>query len=214
MKKLRKKDFDTKTPEEKIEILDEIIQKNDKKIKFREEFIKFSPLWCKIHLLIPAITLIGTITSCIIPVPGFLESVYSYIFYAWVYSIAIIGTCSIIIPTRLVMSKTLKNLKNKNENMKETRKQVSLSKIKTGEQQIKLLETERPKQEKTWDDVMYTEEEIKQYMQMPESPAPFNPETIFGTDENTEEQTDSLQNEISGPRLVKKLMPPKNKENK
>lgn len=99
------KDFDKKTQEEKIEILDKMIEKNTKKIKFREEFIKFSPLWCKIHLLIPALTLVGTVASCIIPIPGLIESLYSYIFYAWVYSIAIVGACSIIIPTKLVMSK-------------------------------------------------------------------------------------------------------------
>lgn len=68
-------------------------------------------------------------------------------------------------------------------------------------------ETKTDSKTKTWDDVLYTEEEIHQYMQMPESPVPFNPETIFGTDENIEEQTDNLQNEQSGPRLVKKRKP-------
>ena len=33
--------------------------------------------------------------------------------------------------------------------------------------------------EKTWDDLLYTEEEIRLYMK--EAPAPFDPETIFGT---------------------------------
>ena len=65
--------------------------------------------------------------------------------------------------------------------------------------------------EKTWEDLMYTEEEIKHYI--PESPAPFNPETIFGTNENVETQTDNLHQEISGPRLVKKRIPPKNNNN-
>ena len=65
---------------------------------------------------------------------------------------------------------------------------------------------------KTWDDVLYTEEEIHQYMQMPEAPTPFNPETIFGIDKNTEEQIDNLQNEQRGPRLVKKLTPSRNTE--
>lgn len=54
---------------------------------------------------------------------------------------------------------------------------------------------------KTWDDVLYTEEEIHQYVQMPESPAPFNPETIFDSDEPVKEQ--------SGPTLVKRRIPPK-----
>lgn len=204
MKGLRKKDFDTKTSEEKIEILDKMIEKNDKKIKVREEFIKFSPSWCKFNLLIPAITLIGTITSCIIPIPGLIESIFSYILCAWVYSIAIIVTCSIIITTRLVMSKTIKNLKSKGENMREIREQVNLSKTKIDEPEIKFLCIDQSKQEKTWDDVMLTEEEVHQYMQMADSPASFNPETIFGTNDNVEEQTDNLQYEQSGPRLVKK----------
>lgn len=65
---------------------------------------------------------------------------------------------------------------------------------------------EQSKQEKTWDDVLYTEEEIHQYMQMPEAPAPFNPETIFGSNEPVKEQ--------SGPVLTKKLTPPRNTGNK
>ena len=65
---------------------------------------------------------------------------------------------------------------------------------------------EQSKQEKTWDDVLYTEEEIHQYMQISESPAPFNPETIFGSNEPVKEQ--------SGPVLTKKLIPPRNTGNK
>lgn len=60
--------------------------------------------------------------------------------------------------------------------------------------------------EKTWDDVLYTEDEIHKYMQMPEAPAPFNPETIFGLNEPVKEQ--------SGPVLVKKKTPPRNTGNK
>ena len=56
---------------------------------------------------------------------------------------------------------------------------------------------------KTWDDVLYTEEEIHQYVQMPESPAPFNPETIFSSNEPVKEQ--------SGPVLTKKLALPKSR---
>jgi hypothetical protein len=62
---------------------------------------------------------------------------------------------------------------------------------------------EQPKKEKTWDDVLYIEEEMQQYMQMPESQAPFNPETIFSSNEPIKEQ--------SGPRLVKRRIPPKHK---
>ena len=63
-----------------------------------------------------------------------------------------------------------------------------------------------PKKEKTWGDVLYTEEEIHQYMQIPESPAPFNPETIFVSNEPVKEQ--------SGHVLTKKKTPPRNTENK
>lgn len=62
---------------------------------------------------------------------------------------------------------------------------------------------EQSKQEKTWDDVLYTEEEIHQYMQMPEAQAPFNPETIFGSNEPVKEQSE--------PVLVKRRIPPKHK---
>lgn len=65
---------------------------------------------------------------------------------------------------------------------------------------------EQSKQEKTWDDVLYTEEEIHQYMQMPEAQAPFNPETIFGVNDNIEEQR--------GLVLTKKKNPPRNTRRK
>ena len=105
-----------------------------------------------------------------------------------------------------ILQNRIKNIQSKIEKLES----IELSKNKSiNESERIFLGMEQPKKEKTWDDVLYTEEEIHQYMQMPESPAPFNPETIFGTDENTEEQTDSLQNEISGPILIKKKTPPK-----
>ncbi len=69
----------------------------------------------------------------------------------------------------------------------------------------KPTESEDKSKEKTRDDFMYTEEEIK----TPELPAQFNSETILGKDKNTEEQTDNLQTNQSDPRLVKKRIPPK-----
>ncbi len=39
---------------------------------------------------------------------------------------------------------------------------------------------------------------------MQESPAPFKPETIFGNNEDIEEQTDSLQQSSNGHSLVRK----------
>lgn len=110
-----------------------------------------------------------------------------------------------------ILQNRIKNIQSKIEKLES----IELSKNKSiNESERIFLGIEQPKKGKTWDDVLYTEEEIHQYMQMPESPAPFNPETIFGTDENTEEQTDSLQNEISGPILVKKKTPPRNTGNK
>ena len=66
--------------------------------------------------------------------------------------------------------------------------------------------------EKTWDDLLYTEEEIRLYMK--EAPAPFDLETIFATSEKVEEQTDNLQKELNESRLVKRLTPSKNNGNK
>lgn len=66
--------------------------------------------------------------------------------------------------------------------------------------------------EKTWDDLLYTEEEIRLYMK--EAPAPFDPKTIFTTSEEVEEQTDNLQKELNESRLVKRLTPSKNNGNK
>lgn len=65
---------------------------------------------------------------------------------------------------------------------------------------------------KSWNDVMYTEEKIRHYTS--ESPAPFNPETIFNTEANSEDQTNGIQQEQSGPRLVKKRILPQNRGNK
>lgn len=65
--------------------------------------------------------------------------------------------------------------------------------------------------EKTWDDLLYTEKEIKLYTQ--ESPAPFNPKTIFTNVENTEEPINDTQCELNGPRLVRKLTQQKNNSN-
>lgn len=55
------------------------------------------------------------------------------------------------------------------------------------------------KKEKTWDDLLLTEEEIKIYMQ--KGTIPFDSKTIFGT---TDEQKEQVQSEPNGPRLIKK----------
>lgn len=143
------------------------------------------------------------------------SSTYTYIL--------LISSLAVFIPTTLIDLTIAidggykKILQNRIENIQSKIKKLEsfeLSKNKSiNESERIFLGIEQPKKEKTWDDVLYTEE-IHQYMQMPEAPAPFNTETIFGIDENTEEQIDNLQNEQSGPRLVKKLTPPRNTGNK
>ena len=144
------------------------------------------------------------------------SSTYTYIL--------LISSLAVFIPTTLIALTIAidggykKILQNRIENIQSKIKKLEsfeLSKNKSiNESERIFLGIEQPKKEKTCDDVLYTEEEIHQYMQMPEAPAPFNPETIFGIDENTEEQIDNLQNEQSGPVLVKKKTPPRNTGNK
>lgn len=69
--------------------------------------------------------------------------------------------------------------------------------LKETEHRLKEINWQKSDKEKTWDDVMYTEEEIHHYIQMSESPAPFNPETVFGKDETMEKKT--------GKKLVRTL---------
>lgn len=70
--------------------------------------------------------------------------------------------------------------KNINESLEDT-----YQKLKEYEKELtEIIERTKYKEidierEKTWEDLFYTEEEIKLHMQ--ETPAPFNPETIFGT---------------------------------
>lgn len=138
------KDFDLKTNSDKNELLDELENKNNKKIKFREDFVHFSPSWCKFHMIIPLLTLIATIASCIVPVTGFLEYVYPFIIYSWVYSFAIIGTCILIIPLRFLASKSVNRLKCANETINDEKKKLELSDKKNDD---KVLEVEFSKNE-------------------------------------------------------------------
>lgn len=55
-----------------------------------------------------------------------------------------------------------------------------------------------------WDDILYTEEEIHQYMEMSESPASFNPETIFGTNESVREDYELTESKEFLPKTRKK----------
>lgn len=137
-------------------------------------------------------TYIFLISSCAITIPIFLFDLAT----------AVSGGYKNILQTRI------KNIQNKIEKLEPIEKEKN--KI-MNEHEINFLGIEQPKQEKNWNSILYTENEIKQYIQMPESPAPFNPETIFKTNTTTEEETNNLQYELDGPRLVKKFRPQKKK---
>lgn len=137
------------------------------------------------------------------------SSTYTYILL--ISSLAIFIPSALIDLTIAIDGEFKKILQNRIKNIQSKIAKLEAEKTKEnkfeqGQSRIFLGIEERPKQEKTWNDVLYTEEEIHQYMQMPESPAPFNQETIFGSNEPVKEQ--------SGPRLVKKLTPPRNTGNK
>ena len=93
--------------------------------------------------------------------------------------------------------------KNKEENLDENIEKLTNELVELGyslketEHRLKQITLQKSDKEKTWDDLMYTEEEIHNYMQQSESPAPFNPETIFGEDESMEKKT--------GKKLVRTL---------
>ena len=135
--------------------------------------------------------------------------VMNCIFYSTYTYVLLISSLAVYIPIALVnltiaidggYKKILQNRIKKMQN-----KVAKLEKDKTNkknfekEQERIFLGVEQPKEEKTWDDVLYTEDEIHQYIQMPEAPAPFNPETIFGSSEPVKEQ--------GGPVLTKKKTP-------
>lgn len=97
------------------------------------------------------------------------------------------------------------SIENKYQKLKEYERELTEIIERTNYQEKNI------EKEKTWDDLFYTEEEIKLYTQ--ESPAPFNPETIFTNVENAEEPIDDLQYELNRPRLVRKLTQQKNNSN-
>ena len=97
------------------------------------------------------------------------------------------------------------SIENKYQKLKEYERELTEIIERTNYQEKNI------EKEKTWDDLFYTEEEIKLYTQ--ESPAPFNPKTIFTNVENTEEPIDDTQCELNGPRLVRKLTQQKNNSN-
>lgn len=97
------------------------------------------------------------------------------------------------------------SIENKYQKLKEYERELTEIIERTNYQEKNI------EKEKTWDDLFYTEEEIKLYTQ--ESPAPFNPKTIFTNVENAEEPIDDTQCELNGPRLVRKLTQQKTNSN-
>ena len=97
------------------------------------------------------------------------------------------------------------SIENKYQKLKEYERELTEIIERTNYQEKNI------EKEKNWDDLFYTEEEIKLYTQ--ESPAPFNPKTIFTNVENAEESIDDTQCELNGPRLVRKLTQQKNNSN-
>ena len=97
------------------------------------------------------------------------------------------------------------SIENKYQKLKEYERELTEIIERTNYQEKNI------EKEKNWDDLFYTEEEIKLYTQ--ESPAPFNPKTIFTNVENAEEPIDDTQCELNGPRLVRKLIQQKNNSN-
>ena len=137
------------------------------------------------------------------------SSTYTYVLL--ISSLAIFIPSALIDLTIAIDGGYKKILQNRIKNIQSKIAKLEVDKTKENkfeqeQSRIFLGIEERPKQEKSWDDILFTEEEIHQYVQMPESPAPFNPETIFGSNEPVKEQ--------SGPVLTKKLIPPRNTGNK
>lgn len=188
-----------------IDTINEEINNNKEKLKGNEIILEQTPKLRKtvIIALIIAAIVIGIATKNI-----------------WAFS------ASVIIYTGLycIIEKFIKTEYGVKEQIKININNINMS-IEKDYQKLKEYEKELTEiiertnyhetdveKEKTWDDLLYTEEEIRLYMK--EAPAPFDPETIFTTSENIEEQTDNLQYGLSGSRLVKKLTQSKNISNK
>ena len=133
---------------------------------------------------------------------------------------------SVIIYTGLycIMEKFIKTVFGTKEEIKTNINNINISiekdyeKLKEYEKELTEIIERTNYQEKdiekeqTLNDLFYTEEEIRLSMQ--ESPATFKPETIFGNNEDIEEQTDSLQQSSNGHSLVRKRTPRNNNNNK
>lgn len=81
-------------------------------------------------------------------------------------------------------------------------KDISAAIIKLNDEKVSLAAKSK---EKTWDDLLYTETEMRKYANNLKSPLPVDYHSILGVDESVTEQTDSSHAQTSGPVLSRKL---------
>lgn len=202
MKELNTNEFSEIISEEKVKILDDVISENEKKIKSREEFNNFLSLWLKVYLSIPILTLVGVIVSSAISTTV-VEALFPYFLSFTKLSFAIFGVSLVVIPTKLIVSKTIKNLKKENLNIKDImddlQKQLDLSMKKSKDNKLEEIQDSLEKVDKfeiVPENCVLNDVDSKLYYQT----AGFN-------------QVE-LQLEQCGPKLIKKLTPQGSNENK
>lgn len=79
---------------------------------------------------------------------------------------------------------------------------ISTAIIKLNDEKVSLAAKNK---EKTWDDLLYTEAEMREYANNLESPLPVDYSAVLGIDKSVTEQTDSSHAQTSGPVLSRKL---------
>lgn len=221
MKELNTKEFNEKTSEEKIEMLDDMISKNEKKIETREEVNKFLSLWLKVYLSIPILTLVGLIVSSAISATV-VEALFPYFLSFGRLSFAVFGTSLIVVPTKLIVSKKIKNFKKENENIKEIRnslqKQLDLSISKDNRTALEVIQDGMDKLHlngkksslEVCRDGMKKMDNIEITPQK-DSLDDVSPELLY---QPSCFEQDELQQKQTGPRIVKKLIQQDNNKNK
>lgn len=107
--------------ENKIETLDNMIKDIEKKLNFREEYIKFAPFWIKVHMLVPVLTIVLLLTSCI---TGWIYTIYSILLACFMFSIAIILTSITASIGIYLANKDINGLTSKLEKSKEMKEEL------------------------------------------------------------------------------------------
>jgi len=150
------------------------------------------PACMKYYLLVPVLTLVGIVVSCVIPVEGLVEAAFPYLLAGTYLSVATIMANLIMIPTCFIISRTVKGLKNRNASMNEFKeklqKELNLSKLKDDNNNLELLEDTK-KTDNYQNDTLYNVQ--------------------ISQNNNVE-----LQQKYNGHSLVKKLIPQDNNKKK